>query len=159
MMNSCRVIALFVLIAVSILGCKSSTPGRSTALQSEIDGVAQYFNTYDSDFESQYLVAEPYGDPVELIMQAMLGDDEALHRLFDISQSPLDGAGAEGYAVWLSRVLHAVGDVRFGEQLSRETGAVQDQVRDYLFYNFGVPEHTALDEVNQRYPITFPNGN
>lgn len=92
----------------------------------------------------------------DIIERCYVGDPYGLHDLFAISQTGIDTAASDGYAGWLGKVLRAVGDNRFGEQLAYESCTVQTDVRDYLTYELGCPDFISPYELKHDYPVTFP---
>ena len=149
-------LVMLIIASAQAAGCQRATP-EHVVLQRQFEEIRCHFSTFETDFEAQVLAHDPTADPAEVIVQSMLGNEQALHHLFQISQyKTLDGAGAEGYRAWIEHVFRVVGDARFGEQLAAEPEQVQIDVRDSLLFEFGVPEHQPLEEIQQRFPTTFP---
>ncbi len=148
--------AALVALTFVLQACHASQPTRSQTLQARLDAARHSFEQSDGDFEDW--VRQLGHDPADLYERCYLGDVAALHDLFMISQTGTDGAVSEGYAAWLSEMLYAVGDVRFGNQLTKESVRVQDQVRGYLCFELGIPDHEMPWEIQARYPVTFPTG-
>lgn len=145
-----------ILLAVlGLMGCASGghgLPGDLSAAEQAFVAEARAGNE-----ELLYGLAESEREAfAAMIIRAERGESDALSDLFAMSVAGLDGAAAEGYASYLGSALHAAGDTRFGDTLSRESAAVQEAVRDLLSFDLGVPEYMPVWEARRRYPQTFP---
>ena len=132
----------------------TSDPRAPGVLEREIEKIVANANNEYSEITAS---TQASGDNLADVIERYCRDEsKSLHDLFSLSRIGLDSAGVEGYAAALSRLLHAVGDSCFGNQLACEPEAVQNDVRNYLLFDLGCPDSVTPYTLKAAYPVTFP---
>ncbi len=157
-----------VAVAAGLLGCSAparerggnggsaaADPVAARAAQAEIGReVRDKFGQYDETLAAAKAAGFDY---LDLVTRALNRDNAALHELFKLSHAvEFEGEAVDDHAEVLGTVLRDVGERWFAGTLANEPDETQNEVRQYVAWDFGYQTQADFEYVRSLYPKVFP---
>lgn len=148
-----------LLIVAGLTGCAQSQSALPPTAAARADNLLPEVREVYGDFDGAAQVAHSAGyEYFPLIARCLGRDAAALHELFTLThKAHFEGDTVDEHAAVLGGVLRDVGERFFTAGLVQEGVGIQNEVRQYVAWDFGYETQEQFEYVRSLYPHLFPD--